>query len=618
LFFFFFNCGDVKKKMPRRVESEREILRQREQQESGAQQQQQAAATTPPIEPPAMVVAQPEQQLVIPHQGIPVSLTATATSTVLPSGDDVESERFLQNSNCLHEESPTATYVVTSEPHGAHQPEADTTTSSDRTSSAPKTRKVRIAVQGCCHGELDKIYEQIREHEASTGETIDFLLCCGDFQSIRNKEDMQSMAVPDKYKTYGDFVKYYRGEKRVPVLTLFIGGNHEASNLLAEEYYGGYVSDGIFYLGHSSVVTVCGVRIGSLSGIYKGRDYTRPYPTVPYDHHTMRDAYHVRGFEVEKLHRYAAIFHKNQQQQHQQQSPTPGKKDPHAVDIMLSHDWPVGITKYGNEAALLRIKPYFADDIAHGVLGNPYTMELLNSMRPKYWFAAHLHCHFTAQVSHFTFRQGSRIPSVACPPTEFIALDKCIHQSRKCLTFMTIEVDDVGENTTTSRPNGDCHQMDDGGYPPVIMDPVWVDLIKQTHPLLRTAGGRGGDSTAWERSLDALSEICAARPPASGGAAEQPQQQAGLVLDTTTSLLRSLQLGANPLIRSGNHRAGAAPPSHQQAAPLPVIATGPTTLPSHNLLSGGTSTVSAEPTVEGDDGDFAWVEDTVGRVGRRR
>ena len=40
----------------------------------------------------------------------------------------------------------------------------------------------QIAVQGCSHGELDNIYESIIESEKETGNKIDLLICCGDFQ----------------------------------------------------------------------------------------------------------------------------------------------------------------------------------------------------------------------------------------------------------------------------------------------------------------------------------------------------------------------------------------------------------------------------------------------------
>ncbi len=101
---------------------------------------------------------------------------------------------------------------------------------------------MKIAIEGCCHGELDNIYSTIEHLEKINDIKIDLLLICGDFQSTRNPKDLQSMAVPDKYRQMCTFWKYYAGIKTAPVLTIFIGGNHESSNYLCELPYGGWVS----------------------------------------------------------------------------------------------------------------------------------------------------------------------------------------------------------------------------------------------------------------------------------------------------------------------------------------------------------------------------------------
>lgn len=46
---------------------------------------------------------------------------------------------------------------------------------------------------------------------------------------------------------------------------------------------------------------------------------------------------------------------------------------------MMTHDWPVGITnpQYGDLNWLLRVKPFFREDIEKNALGNPHTMEVL-------------------------------------------------------------------------------------------------------------------------------------------------------------------------------------------------------------------------------------------------
>ncbi|XP_054642572.1 lariat debranching enzyme isoform X2 [Dunckerocampus dactyliophorus] len=161
---------------------------------------------------------------------------------------------------------------------------------------------MKIAVEGCCHGELDKIYETIAYLEKKEGLKVDLLLCCGDFQAVRNEGDLKCMAVPAKYRTMQTFYKYYSGEKKAPILTIFIGGNHEASNHLQELPYGGWVAPNIYYLGYAGVVRYKGIRIGGVSGIFKSHDYRRGHHEFPpYSPETLRSVYHVRNIEVFKL-----------------------------------------------------------------------------------------------------------------------------------------------------------------------------------------------------------------------------------------------------------------------------------------------------------------------------
>lgn len=93
---------------------------------------------------------------------------------------------------------------------------------------------MKIAVEGCSHGELDSIYASVERAEQQGNFKTDVLLLCGDFQAIRNRADLECLAVPQKYRQLGDFHKYYSGEKVAPLLTIVIGGNHEASNYMWE------------------------------------------------------------------------------------------------------------------------------------------------------------------------------------------------------------------------------------------------------------------------------------------------------------------------------------------------------------------------------------------------
>ncbi|KAH9830888.1 DBR1-domain-containing protein [Rhodofomes roseus] len=236
---------------------------------------------------------------------------------------------------------------------------------------------MKVAIEGCCHGELDAIYSEIQSLEQRNGYKVDVLLICGDFQAIRNYRDLQCMAVPDKYRQLGEFWKYYTGEKVAPVLTLVIGGNHEASSYFWELYHGGWIAPKIYFLGHAGCVQVNGIRIAGASGIFKPQDFRRGhYERVPYNHGTMRSIYHIREYNVRRLSLLS--------------SPT----------VFLSHDWPQGIEHHGDLRYLLRRKPHFRDDVKKGILGSPPLMDLLHTLKPDWWFAAHLHCRFEARVMH--------------------------------------------------------------------------------------------------------------------------------------------------------------------------------------------------------------------------
>ncbi|KAK9270724.1 hypothetical protein L1049_026307 [Liquidambar formosana] len=265
---------------------------------------------------------------------------------------------------------------------------------------------MRIAVEGCMHGDLDNVYSTLLYLEKVENTKIDLLLCCGDFQAVRNEKDLESVNVPPKYRTMNSFWKYYSGEKVAPFPTIFIGGNHEASNYLWELYYGGWAAPNIYFLGFAGVVKFGNVRIGGLSGIYNARHYRLGhYERPPYNESDIRSIYHVREYDVHKL--------------MQVEEP---------IDIFLSHDWPLGITDCGNWKELVRYKPFFEKEIQERTLGSKAAAELLEKLKPPYWFSAHLHCKFAALVQHGEEGQF----------TKFLALDKCL-PGRKFLQIVEIE-----------------------------------------------------------------------------------------------------------------------------------------------------------------------------------
>ncbi|KAI8353277.1 lariat debranching enzyme, C-terminal domain-containing protein [Choanephora cucurbitarum] len=324
---------------------------------------------------------------------------------------------------------------------------------------------MKIAIEGCCHGRLDDIYGAIQLLEQKENCKIDLVLICGDFQAVRNEADLECMSVPAKYRHMGTFYKYYTGQARAPYPTIFIGGNHEASNYLWELYHGGWVCDNIYYLGHSGVVQFGGLRIGGLSGIFKENHYQKGhYERLPYNPVDLKSAYHVREYDVEKLLQISK-----------------------PMDIFLSHDWPRGVERYGDLAHLMQIKKYFVSEIMTNTLGSQPNELLLSKLQPSYWFSAHLHVHYAALVNHDMWKKGRYPPrteailnqqnpneaeidqeSSTSKVTRFLSLDKCLPQ-RQFLQIIDIP-----------SPHDEAKDYD------FYYDMEWLAITRAMHPYLST------------------------------------------------------------------------------------------------------------------------------------
>jgi lariat debranching enzyme len=175
-----------------------------------------------------------------------------------------------------------------------------------------------------------------------------------------------------------DFHEYYSGSRIAPYLTIFIGGNHEASNHLFELYYGGWVAPNIYYLGAANVLRFGPLRIAGLTGIWKGYDYRKPhFERLPYNQEEITSIFHVRELDARKL-----LSLRSQ------------------VDIGLSHDWPQGVEYHGDYNWLFEKKPDFGTDSYAGKLGSVAARQCLDRLRPPYWFSAHLHTKFAAIFKH--------------------------------------------------------------------------------------------------------------------------------------------------------------------------------------------------------------------------
>lgn len=178
-----------------------------------------------------------------------------------------------------------------------------------------------------------------------------------------------------KYREIGDFHEYYSGKRTAPYLTIFIGGNHEASNHMFELYYGGWAAPNIYYLGAANVLRFGPLRIAGLSGIWKGYDYNKPhFERLPYNFDDLKSVFHVRELDVRKLMQIRT-----------------------QVDVGLSHDWPRGIERHGDYR---RLRHDLREDSEAGQLGSVAAKHVLDRLRPPHWFSAHLHVRYAAVLQH--------------------------------------------------------------------------------------------------------------------------------------------------------------------------------------------------------------------------
>ncbi|KAF2276248.1 lariat debranching enzyme [Westerdykella ornata] len=248
------------------------------------------------------------------------------------------------------------------------------------------TQGLRIAVEGCGHGTLHSIYASVAKAcELKQWPGVDLLIIGGDFQAVRSALDLKAVAMPEKYYDMHDFHEYYSGARTAPYLTIFIGGNHEASNYMWELYYGGWVAPRIYYMGAANIIRLGPLRIAGLSGIWKGYNYKKPhYERLPYNQDDIRSIYHVRELDTRKLLQLRS-----------------------QVDIGLSHDWPRGMEWKGNHRQLFRFKPYFEQEAKDGTLGSVAATAVLERLRPRYWFSAHMHARYSAVWEHQTTEKAA-------------------------------------------------------------------------------------------------------------------------------------------------------------------------------------------------------------------
>jgi len=343
---------------------------------------------------------------------------------------------------------------------------------------------VRLAIEGCGHGTLHAIYASIEQACKVKGwPGVDLLIIGGDFQSVRNAYDLNCVAMPAKYREMCDFHEYYSGAREAPYLTVFVGGNHEASNYLFELYYGGWVAKNIYYMGAASILRLGPLRIAGLSGIWKSYNFRKPhYERLPYNESDMKSIYHVREIDVRKL----------------QQVRT-------QVDVGISHDWPRGVEWKGNWKKLFRQKAHLEEDARNGQLGSVAAKLVVDRLKPRWWFSAHLHCKFAGVIDH---NEGGLESKGALPRAQSVQVAPPQPVLAKNENEIDLDLDDEPEEQPS---------VNNGPTPPVAhvnTDEIDLELEDDIGGVAPVAPGQGLDGVQVPVSNEQQQQQPQAKPDA--------------------------------------------------------------------------------------------------------
>jgi len=186
---------------------------------------------------------------------------------------------------------------------------------------------------------------------------LTMILQAGDAEPLRTEGEIDQVPGPALYRRQGDFPEVVSGEIRMPAPLYFIAGNHEPFAALDAD--GGLIAGhgawgpDVTYLGRAGAVTIDGLRVGFLSGIYGESTYLRSADSS-LRHRTGKHAAHYTAQELDKV--QSAVRE--------------------GVDVLITHDWPSGIT----------------DEIGrYGDIGDPNVRMLIESSGAMLSIHGHMH-----------------------------------------------------------------------------------------------------------------------------------------------------------------------------------------------------------------------------------
>ncbi|NER22956.1 MAG: metallophosphoesterase [Symploca sp. SIO1C2] len=228
------------------------------------------------------------------------------------------------------------------------------------------TQDIFFAAVGDVHGNMHSMVRDLKAWEKKHNHQLAFVLQVGDFEPQRDEADLVTTPGPKKYRKLGDFPDFYTGKAVFPWSIWFIAGNHEPYGFLEQMPQGGEVAHNCYYLGRVGSVTLSGLKIVGVSGIYEPKQFYQQRPDVSLISKSSNKKY-VGFTETEILEAIAFS----------------------SADILLLHDWPSGIIS-STEAQRFG----WSNEV-----GNEYARLLVESLQPKLVLCGHMHQSYRTQLS---------------------------------------------------------------------------------------------------------------------------------------------------------------------------------------------------------------------------
>ncbi|KAF9947523.1 hypothetical protein BGZ65_008741, partial [Modicella reniformis] len=256
---------------------------------------------------------------------------------------------------------------------------------------------VKVLVVGSADGDLRNLCSKVGSINSKHG-PFDILFCTGNF--FAKETPMET--IDDLLENKLDF----------PITTYFIGGDNGVPGIIERTALrkNGEICNNLFYLGtHGVMTTAQSVKIASLSGTYDSTIYEADTEDEEFDKALLCGRYTKPTVEaLIQAVQPASIMDTSKR----------------GVDILLSHEWPAGITKpgKGNSTTTTSLSTAPPANLPASTFSQPVA-NAAGALQPRY--------HFAASSGQFWERSPYKNMGGAEHATRFIALGNVCNKNKQ-------------------------------------------------------------------------------------------------------------------------------------------------------------------------------------------